>query len=200
MPITLGVKPSNSRPRNPGPGRVIRKTVLLFTVLTSMAPSNGMERRGCRLKPSSWFTSVRSAQSEGLVAQLGSGTFTRKPVSCCESKAVNRSLRKGDCVVDCKLKSGCVSAGARTGVSSTIATSTTRELRTNEYFSVRVVCIAVENLQGELLRVTKTLDLQESLVNGCDQEFCAGAFLENDGFPYSLFNHKEASSSLSAPL
>src|ERR1041384_2740940 len=26
-------------------------------------------------------------------------------------------------------------------------------------------------LQGELQRVTKTLDLQESLVNGCDQEF-----------------------------
>ncbi len=31
--------------------------------------------------------------------------------------------------------------------------------------------MAVEYLQGELQRVTKTLDLQESLVNGCDQEF-----------------------------
>jgi len=31
--------------------------------------------------------------------------------------------------------------------------------------------MAVEYLQGELQRVSKTLDLQESLVNGCDQEF-----------------------------
>jgi hypothetical protein len=31
--------------------------------------------------------------------------------------------------------------------------------------------MAVENLQGELQRVTKTLDLRQSLVNGCDQEF-----------------------------
>jgi hypothetical protein len=31
--------------------------------------------------------------------------------------------------------------------------------------------MAVENLQGELQRVTKTLDLQESLVNGWVGEF-----------------------------
>ena len=65
--------------------------------------------------PSSWFTSVRSAQSEGLVPQLGSGTFTRKPVSCCESNTVKRSLGNGDVVVDCRLKSGCVCASASAG-------------------------------------------------------------------------------------
>jgi hypothetical protein len=31
--------------------------------------------------------------------------------------------------------------------------------------------MAVEYLQGELQRVSKTLDLQESLVNGCDLKF-----------------------------
>jgi hypothetical protein len=31
--------------------------------------------------------------------------------------------------------------------------------------------MAVENLQGELQRVTRTIDLQESLVNGCADEF-----------------------------
>jgi hypothetical protein len=31
--------------------------------------------------------------------------------------------------------------------------------------------MAVENLQGELQRVTRTIDLQESLVNGCFDEF-----------------------------
>jgi hypothetical protein len=31
--------------------------------------------------------------------------------------------------------------------------------------------MAVENLQGELQRVTRTIDLQESLVNGCAGEF-----------------------------
>jgi hypothetical protein len=31
--------------------------------------------------------------------------------------------------------------------------------------------MAVEYLQGELQRVTRTIDLQESLVNGCADEF-----------------------------
>src|SRR6185312_6549549 len=150
MPITCGVKLSKSSPSSPGPGSVTRKTVLLLTVLTSMAPSNAIERRGCRLKPSSWFSSVKSAQSEGLVAQLGRGTFTRKPVSCCESNAVKRSLGKGDCEVDCRLKIGCVSARARAGVRSAAATRKTMARRRNEYFSLRVVCMAVEYLQGEL--------------------------------------------------
>ena len=37
--------------------------------------------------------------------------------------------------------------------------------------------MAVEYLQGELQRVRKTLDLQESLVNGCDQEILDGCWL-----------------------
>src|SRR5579859_831288 len=158
---------SPSASTKPLPGSCSRKTVLLLTVLTSMAPSKGMEIRGCGLNPSNWFTSVKSAQSEGLVAQLGSGTFTRKPVSCCESKTVKRSLGNGDCVVDCKLKSGCVSARARAGVRSAAATRKIMARRMNEYFSLRVGCMAVEYLQGELQRVTRTIDLQESLVNGC---------------------------------
>jgi hypothetical protein len=35
--------------------------------------------------------------------------------------------------------------------------------------------MAVENLQGELQRVTRTIDLQESLVNGCENE-CGNAW------------------------
>src|SRR5690242_10833740 len=97
--------------------------------------------------------------------------FTRKPVSCCASNTVKRSLGNGDCVVDCRLKSGCVSARANAGVRSAVATRKIMARRMNEYFSLRVVCMAVEYLQGELQRVTKTLDLQESLVNGCVGEF-----------------------------
>src|SRR5215831_8294394 len=167
MPIAFGTKPSNSRPRSPGPGKVIRNTVLLLIVPGSMAPSNGMESRGWRLKPSSWFSNVRSAQSEGRVAQLGRAMFTRKPVSCWVSKAVKRSLGNGDCELDERLKSGCVWARASAGVSRAAASSKTKMRRTNEFCSVRIVCMAVENLQGELQRVTKTIDLQESLVNGC---------------------------------
>src|SRR5690349_20273210 len=165
MPMMLGVKPWKMLPsllfwpNAKADGSWTRNTVLLLTVLTSIAPSKGMERRACGLNPSSWFTSVRSAQSEGFVPQLGSGTFTRKPVRCCESNTVKRSLGNGDVVVDCRLKSGCVCASASAGVRSAIATRQIMARRINEYFSLRVVCMAVENLQGELQRVTKTLDL-----------------------------------------
>jgi len=56
----------------------------------------------------------------------------------------------GDCEVDCRLKIGCVSARARAGVRSAAATRKIMARRTNEYFSLRVVCMAVEYLQGEL--------------------------------------------------
>jgi hypothetical protein len=36
---------------------------------------------------------------------------------------------------------------------------------------LRGVCMAVEYLQGELQRVTKTLDLTQSIVNGWVHEF-----------------------------
>jgi hypothetical protein len=35
--------------------------------------------------------------------------------------------------------------------------------------------MAVENLQGELQRVTRTIDLRKSLVNGCVDEFAGNA-------------------------
>ena len=40
---------------------LIRKTVLLLTVLTSIGPLNGIDSRGCRLKPSSVLRTVKSA-------------------------------------------------------------------------------------------------------------------------------------------
>src|SRR5712671_6205587 len=166
MPMACGVKPSNSISFKPLPGSFIRKTVLLLTVLTSIAPSKGIESRGWRLNPSNWFTSAISAQSDGWVAQLGEGTFTRRPVSCCESKTVKRSLGNGDCVLDCRLKSGCVSARARAGVRTATATRKIMVRRINEYCSVRGVCMAVEDLQGELQGATRTIDLRRKVVNG----------------------------------
>ena len=38
-----------------------RKTVLLFTVVTSMGPLNATDRRGCRLKPSSVLMTLMSS-------------------------------------------------------------------------------------------------------------------------------------------
>ena len=38
-----------------------RKTVVLLTVVTSMGPLNGIDRRGCRLKPSSVLMTLTSA-------------------------------------------------------------------------------------------------------------------------------------------
>src|SRR5262245_51422810 len=135
-----------------------------------MAPSKGMERRGCRLKPSSWLTSVRSAQSEGREAQLGSGIFTRNPVRCWKSNTVKRSLGKGDCVGEPRLNSGWVAAEASAGISKRAATSRIVVRLANEYFSLCVISMAVDDLQGELHMASETLDLTERLVNGCDNE------------------------------
>src|SRR5262249_241417 len=97
-------------------------------------------------------SSVRSAQSEGLLAQFGSGMFTRKPVLCWKSSTVKRSLGKGDCVVDCRLKRGWVAAAASAGIKTMTAANKIRVRLPDEYFSLRVVCMAVGNLQGELHR------------------------------------------------
>src|SRR5262249_46330623 len=90
------------------------------------------------------------AQSAGRVAQLGRARFTRRPVNCCPSKTVKRSLGKGDIALDCRLNRGCVAAAASAG-SNRISVARRKIARPgNEYFSVRVVCMAVEHLQGEL--------------------------------------------------
>jgi hypothetical protein len=56
--------------------------------------------------------------------------------------------------------------------------------------------MAVENLQGELQRVRKTLDLQESLVNGCDQELshCSGGRVSLSFHYYRLDNRTDIDS------
>jgi hypothetical protein len=57
--------------------------------------------------------------------------------------------------------------------------------------------MAVEYLQGELQRVTKTLDLGQSLVNGCDQEFLSGGpFPESRLLPNRLLSNSRGVDSL----
>jgi hypothetical protein len=41
----------------------------------------------------------------------------------------------------------------------------------NEYFSLCVISMVVDDLQGELLWASETIDLTQSLVNGCVGEF-----------------------------
>src|SRR5262247_1261122 len=75
--------------------RLMRNTVSLVTVLTSTAPSNGIDSRGWRLKPSNVLMTSRSSQSEGWTSQSGSGKATRRPVLWLPSLTVNQSLGKG---------------------------------------------------------------------------------------------------------
>jgi hypothetical protein len=77
---------------SPGP---TRKIVSLETVERSIAPVKGIEIRGWTLKPSSWSRTATSAQSDGLVAQLGCGRSTRRPVTWLESGVVYRLLGNG---------------------------------------------------------------------------------------------------------
>src|SRR5262245_9264128 len=73
----------------------IRKTVLLVTVVTSIGPLNGIDRRGWRLKPSSELRMLTSAASDGRLAASGSGRLTRRLVSWLVSATVKRSLGNG---------------------------------------------------------------------------------------------------------
>src|SRR4029077_8909421 len=96
-----------------------------------------------------------------------------------------------DCAVDCRLKSGCVAAAASAGVSRAAANSKITVRRRNEYFSVRVEYMAGEHLQGVAHGQWKTLDLKESLVNGCDHEFPGWSGMDgpaSDGAVYYLSN------------
>ena len=73
----------------------IRNTDELETLLGSIAPVNGIEIRGCTLKPSSVLRTSMSWQSDGRAAQSGFGRSTRRPVGCDQSTAVQRSLGNG---------------------------------------------------------------------------------------------------------
>src|SRR5947209_7348428 len=126
MPITRGGASG-------GPNRLpilTRKTVWLLTVLGSIAPSNGMVRRGWVLKPSNWLSRAVSRQSEGLVAQFGNGRFTRKLVFCPGSNTVKRSLGKGDCVVEFTLNNACTPlALASTGTKINVRSRNAKDTR-----------------------------------------------------------------------
>src|SRR5712692_3389645 len=91
MPTTFppGLPPARVLPR------LTRKTVLLLTVLTSIGPLKGIERRGCRLKPSSVLIAAKAVQSDGRSAQFGKGKFTLSPVFWLGSATVKRSLGNG---------------------------------------------------------------------------------------------------------
>jgi hypothetical protein len=69
--------------------------VSLFTLFASIAPLNGTDKRGWRLKPSRELRTAMSSQSERRVSQSGSGRLTRRPVLWLVSATVNQSLGKG---------------------------------------------------------------------------------------------------------
>src|SRR5262249_25609879 len=60
-------------------------------------------------------------QSDGLVAQFGSGRLTRKAVFCEKSKTVKRSLGNGEPAGDARSNNGCTSAAAATAARSSAA-------------------------------------------------------------------------------
>src|SRR6266702_216054 len=65
--------------------RLIRKTVLLVTVVTSIGPSNGIDSLGPASKPSSVLRTARSSQSDWRTVQSEIGRSTRRPVLWLES-------------------------------------------------------------------------------------------------------------------
>ena len=75
--------------------KLTRNTFELLTLAGSIGPVNGIEIRGCRLKPSSVFSTSMSAQSDGRTPQSGFGSLTRRPVSCDQSNVVQRLLGNG---------------------------------------------------------------------------------------------------------
>src|SRR5262245_61390195 len=99
--------PMNWPPASP-PGnvlaRLMRKTVSLVTVFTSIGPLKVMDSRGCTLKPSRVLMTSRSSQSEGRAVQSGLGKLICRPVLWLESGTVNRSLGKGPPVGLSRLK------------------------------------------------------------------------------------------------
>src|SRR2546425_154542 len=91
MPVTL---PAASPPGNILP-RLIRKIDSLVAVVRSIGPSNGIDTRGRRLKPSRVLMTSRSSQSEGRAEQSGLGILTLSPVFWLGSTTVKTLLGKG---------------------------------------------------------------------------------------------------------
>src|SRR5713101_5772629 len=100
MRLPPGAPPGTTSPR------LTKKTVELFTVLGSMAPSKGISSRVCALKPSSRFMTSMSSQSDGLTLQSGFGRLTRSAVFWPESETVKKSLGNGDWCIPDTLNSG----------------------------------------------------------------------------------------------
>src|SRR2546423_1214047 len=76
----------------PGPST---HSVIGVTVFTSMDREKGTYTRGCRSKPSSWFSSCNESHTERVASvHLGTGRCTRRPVTCRGSRTVNRSFGK----------------------------------------------------------------------------------------------------------
>src|SRR5262245_59693816 len=88
-----------------------------------MGPSKAIDRRGCRLKPSSVLITSMSAQSDGRSAQDGLGRFTRRPVFWVRSFTVNTSdgnrLRTGLSKSDRTPTPAAAAEGARTAQNET---------------------------------------------------------------------------------
>src|SRR6266545_1346338 len=95
---TTWLIPTTSPPAAP-PGRVLprltRNTLWLVTLPTSIGPSNGIDRRGCRLNPSSSLRTSMSEQSDGRAAQSALGRSTRSPVFWVGSSTVNLLVGNG---------------------------------------------------------------------------------------------------------
>ena len=72
-----------------------RNRLLLVAVSTSIVPSNGIDTRGCRLKPSRLFSTATSSHSDGRTEQSGIGRFTRIPVRFDASLTVCQLAGKG---------------------------------------------------------------------------------------------------------
>src|SRR5439155_6236581 len=77
------------------PAGPTRKMVELETVLVSIGPENGIRMRGWMLKPSRVLSTASSAQSLGNVAHGGSGTLTRRAVTCVLSATGSRFVGNG---------------------------------------------------------------------------------------------------------
>src|SRR4051812_24856968 len=95
-----------------------RNTVELETVDTSIGPLNGTEMRGWTLKPSSRFSTARSAQSDGV--QPAVGRLTRRLVVCVASKTVCRLDGNG---CSASTPAACASGGASSVPAATSSAS-----------------------------------------------------------------------------
>src|SRR2546426_2869565 len=114
MPMTWPPAPPSVSPR------LRKKTLPLLTVATSIGPENGIDTRGCRLKPSSVLSTSMSRQSETRTAQSGLGRLIRTPVLWLGSGTVKRSVGNGISEGDDRSNLACTAAAnVGTAVAST---------------------------------------------------------------------------------